>query len=194
MVANRPCRCRRPASPMPAALSPALAAIRRATHKTIAAVTDDLDKFRFNRAVARIRELTNALEELPVVRARRAARCLREGLETVARLIGPMMPHLAEEMWQTLGGEGLLADQPWPVADPRADARRAGDDRGAGQRQAARHARNAARYGQGRCRERRAGVAAGDSAGSKGSRRARSSSCRTASSTSSREPAASPQR
>ena len=103
---------------MPAALPPALAATRRATHKTIAAVTDDLDKFRFNRAVARIRELTNALEELPSSEPG-APEVLREGLETLARLLGPMMPHLAEEMWQTLGGEGLLADQPWPVADPQ---------------------------------------------------------------------------
>ena len=103
---------------MPAALPPGLAAIRRATHKTIAAVTDDLDKFRFNRAVARIRELTNTLEELPSSEPG-APEVLREGLETLARLLGPMMPHLAEEMWQTLGGEGLLADQPWPVADPQ---------------------------------------------------------------------------
>jgi leucyl-tRNA synthetase len=103
---------------MPPALSPALAATRRATHKTIAAVTDDLDKFRFNRAVARIRELTNALEELASSEPG-APQVLREGLETLARLLGPMMPHLAEEMWQTLGGKGLLADQPWPVADPQ---------------------------------------------------------------------------
>ena len=103
---------------MPPTLSPTLTTIRRATHKTIAAVTDDLDKFRFNRAVARIRELTNALEELPAP-ADGAPEVLREGLETLARLLGPMMPHLAGEMWQTLGGEGLLAEQPWPVADPQ---------------------------------------------------------------------------
>jgi len=107
-----------PGTPIPPALSPALATTRGATHKTIAAVTDDLDKFRFNRAVARIRELTNALEELPSSEPG-APQVLREGLETLARLLGPMMPHLAEEMWQTLGGKGLLADQPWPVADPQ---------------------------------------------------------------------------
>jgi leucyl-tRNA synthetase len=107
-----------PGTPIPRDLSPALAAIRRATHKTMAAVTDDLDKFRFNRAVARIRELTNTLEELPSSEPG-APQVLREGLETLARLLGPMMPHLAEEMWRTLGGEDLLADQPWPVADPQ---------------------------------------------------------------------------
>ena len=74
-------------SPMPSALAPALDATRRATHKTIAAVTDDLDKFRFNRAVARIRELTNTLEELPVVRARRAGGASRgsRNLDPAAR-------------------------------------------------------------------------------------------------------------
>ena len=105
------------ASRPPARQSPALDAIRRTTHKTIAAVTDDLDKFRFNRAVARIRELTNALDELPADE-RGAAEVFREGLETLARLLGPMMPHFAEEMWLTLGGPGLLADQRWPEADP----------------------------------------------------------------------------
>jgi leucyl-tRNA synthetase len=101
---------------IPPFLSAEVATVRRTTHKTIAAVTDDLDKFRFNRAVARIRELTNALEELPVD-APAAEYALREGLETLAKLLGPMMPHLAEEMWETLGGSGLLADQPWPKAD-----------------------------------------------------------------------------
>ena len=118
MVSEPPVSPAAPGSPMPPTLSPTLTTIRRATHKTIAAVTDDLDKFRFNRAVARIRELTNALEELPASESG-APEVLGEGLETLARLLGPMMPHLAEEMWQTLGGEGLLAEQPWPVADPQ---------------------------------------------------------------------------
>ena len=43
---------------------------------------------------------------------------LREGLEVATRLIGPMMPHLAEEMWRTLGHEELIADAPWPKPDP----------------------------------------------------------------------------
>ncbi|MFZ2005735.1 MAG: leucine--tRNA ligase [Stellaceae bacterium] len=101
---------------IPADLSPALAAIRRATHKTIAAVTDDIDKFRFNRAVARIRELSNTLEGIADGDIAAGA-VMREGLETVTRLLGPMMPHLAEEMWQHLGHDDLLADVPWPQAD-----------------------------------------------------------------------------
>ncbi len=110
-----------PGTQVPGALSPPVAALRRTIHQTIAAVTDDLDKFRFNRAVARIRELSNAIEELPEETLRSepgAPAVLREGLETLARLLGPMMPHLAEEMWLVLGGAGLLAEQPWPVADP----------------------------------------------------------------------------
>jgi leucyl-tRNA synthetase len=102
---------------VPATLSPSVVAVRRIIHKTIAAVTDDLDKFRFNRAVARIRELTNALDELPVTELG-APEALREGIEALTRLLGPMMPHLAEEMWELLGGNGLLAEEPWPKADP----------------------------------------------------------------------------
>jgi leucyl-tRNA synthetase len=120
MVSEPPVPLPPPATAVPAALDPILERVRRATHRTIAAVTDDLNKFRFNRAVARIRELTNVLDELPATVLAKdpgAPAVLREWLETLTRLLGPMMPHLAEEMWQVLGGRSLLATMPWPQAD-----------------------------------------------------------------------------
>ena len=103
-------------SPRPPSLGPAAGEAERAVHKTIAAVTRDLDGFRFNKAVARVRELTNLIDGLdqgdggaPWVR--------RLGLETAVRLFGPMMPHLSEELWRRLGHDTLLADMPWPEAD-----------------------------------------------------------------------------
>jgi leucyl-tRNA synthetase len=100
----------------PRELSPAADKTRRAIHRSIAAVTDHIDKFRFNSAVARIRELTNLLEE--VTDGPGAGAVMREGIETAVRLIGPMMPHLAEELWHLLGHRTLLADERWPQADP----------------------------------------------------------------------------
>jgi leucyl-tRNA synthetase len=88
-------------------------AARGTIHKAIAAITDDLEKFHFNKAVARIRELTNALADLADGDGVR-----REGLDALAVLIGPMMPHLAEELWQQQGHDTLLVDQPWPRFDP----------------------------------------------------------------------------
>jgi leucyl-tRNA synthetase len=85
--------------------------IRRQIHKTIALVSEDLDRFHFNKAVARIRELTNALSDGATGWA------LREGLEAVVLLMAPMMPHLAEELWTELGHDTLVSDTPWPVAD-----------------------------------------------------------------------------
>jgi leucyl-tRNA synthetase len=101
---------------IPNALSPAVDKTRRAIHRAIVAATDHIEKFRFNSAVARIRELTNALEEIREEDGARSV--LREGIEVAVRLIGPMMPHLAEELWQALGHRRLLSDEPWPVADP----------------------------------------------------------------------------
>ncbi|MFC3125154.1 leucine--tRNA ligase [Pseudoroseomonas globiformis] len=88
--------------------------LRRATHRTIAAVTEALETFAFNVAVARIHEFANILEASQ--EADGAAR--REALEAAARLISPMMPHLAEELWSLLRPDGgLVADLPWLVAD-----------------------------------------------------------------------------
>jgi leucyl-tRNA synthetase len=101
---------------MPAPLAPEAEKLRRAIHRTTAAVTDHIEKFRFNSAVARVRELTNLLEAM--ADGPGASAVMREGVETAVRLIGPMMPHLAEELWQALGHDRLLADEPWPAADP----------------------------------------------------------------------------
>jgi len=90
--------------------------VERLVHRTVVAVTDDLEKFRFNKAVARIRELSNAVEAMKEGDAG-AAWVLRFATETLTILIGPLMPHLAEEIWQTLGHASLIADTPWPIAD-----------------------------------------------------------------------------
>ena len=103
-------------SPMPE-LAPECISARSLIHKTIAFISDDLERFQFNKAVAHIREMTNALGNLPAASAG-AGWVLREGLEAAARLIGPMMPHLAEEMWHELGYTTLLTATPWPEADP----------------------------------------------------------------------------
>ena len=90
--------------------------LRQATHRAIAAVTEALDTFAFNVAVARIHELANAVEE---ARGGDGA-ALREALEMLARLSAPMMPHLAEDLWAALRpADGrLVAELQWPEADP----------------------------------------------------------------------------
>ena len=104
-------------SPPPDALGDRADRTWRAVHKAIAEVGGDLDRFHFNRAVARIRELTNLLGDLQGG-ADDIAWVRRAGLETAAQLIGPIMPHLAEELWRRLGHATLLAETPWPVHDP----------------------------------------------------------------------------
>ena len=103
----------------------AATALRRMTHRIIAAVTEALEGFAFNVAVARLHEFANALAEAerrPAAAADGAGltAARREGLRTLALLIAPMMPHLAEEMHARLGGTDgvLVAELPWPEADP----------------------------------------------------------------------------
>jgi leucyl-tRNA synthetase len=90
---------------------------RRLIHKTIDGVTNDLERFHFNRGVARIRELSNFVQGLDLSVADCAA-VAREAADTLVLLLGPMAPHIAEELWALLGHEGGIADVPWPVADP----------------------------------------------------------------------------
>ena len=103
-------------TPVPGELSPAAAKARAAIHRTIAAVTQQFDQIQCNKAVAALRELTNQLSELDGSGAGEAW-VLREGAETLVKLCAPMMPHLADEMWQALGNSGFVVDVPWPVAD-----------------------------------------------------------------------------
>ncbi|MEM9706586.1 MAG: class I tRNA ligase family protein, partial [Pseudomonadota bacterium] len=87
--------------------------LRRATHSLIAGVSDDIEQFRFNRAIARIYEFLSVLKKL-----RSADQWSRaEALSVLVRIVAPFTPHLAEECWETLGGAGLVCDAPWPVAD-----------------------------------------------------------------------------
>ena len=100
----------------PDAFDDAAEEVLRKIHRTIVDVSADFDAFRFNRAVARVRELTNSLANLDGDGADRAwAR--RFGFETTAQLIAPVMPHLAEELWSILGHKVLLSDTDWPRAD-----------------------------------------------------------------------------
>jgi leucyl-tRNA synthetase len=104
-------------APLPARLSAAAIELKRAIHRTIHSVTEELDRFHFNKAVALIRELSNRIETFAVDDP--AAPALRrEGLETLVLLLAPMVPHLAEELWQRLGHAELVADTAWPSADP----------------------------------------------------------------------------
>ncbi len=88
-------------------------ALRQMIHRTIADFTNDLERFHFNRAVARAREIANALESFEG-----DAAVLREGVETLMRLLNPMLPHITEEVWQHLGHATPLVQSPWPKADP----------------------------------------------------------------------------
>ncbi len=91
-------------------------ALRRAVHQAITDVTGDLERFHYNRAVAHLYELANTISAACKTGGASGG-ALREALETLVRLIGPMMPHLAEEMWKALGQETLLCDVAWPQAD-----------------------------------------------------------------------------
>jgi leucyl-tRNA synthetase len=101
--------------------------LRRVAHKAIDRMTANIDAFALNSAVAEVRILSNATGDLIAalpnqdgkrIAAPTLAQALAEAVDILVRLAGPMMPHLAEEMWQALGHDRLLAEESWPVADP----------------------------------------------------------------------------
>ncbi|MEQ8696770.1 MAG: class I tRNA ligase family protein, partial [Bauldia litoralis] len=117
MVAEPPIALPQPGAARPDSFDEGELSVRRVIHKTIQGVGEDFERFHFNRAVARVRELTNALADF-APSGPAGAWVLREGLETVAQLINPMTPHLGEELWEKLGHTGMLVDTAWPEADP----------------------------------------------------------------------------
>jgi leucyl-tRNA synthetase len=97
-------------------------AISQLAHKTLKAVQYDYDKLWFNKAVARIYELVNAIAgPLTTVAAGKATpdycAAVRDAAEILVQLVAPMTPHLAEECWAALGHTGLLSQAPWPAYD-----------------------------------------------------------------------------
>ncbi|MBL0925530.1 MAG: leucine--tRNA ligase, partial [Sphingomonadaceae bacterium] len=86
-------------------------ALDRKTHQAIAGVGADIEALSFNKAVAKIYDLANAIEKAAPSASRDAA------IRTIVLLSAPMVPHLAEEAWTKLG-EGMIADMPWPDVDP----------------------------------------------------------------------------
>jgi leucyl-tRNA synthetase len=86
-------------------------ALDRKRDQTVAATAEDIEALSFNKAVARIYELTSAIEKATPSASRSQA------IKTVLLLVAPMMPHLAEEAWSVIG-EGLVAEAAWPPVDP----------------------------------------------------------------------------
>jgi leucyl-tRNA synthetase len=87
-------------------------ALRRKLHRTIAAVGENIESLAFNKAVANVYELANAVEKAPPSADR------SDAAATILRLVAPMVPHLAEEAWAVAGNSGMIADAAWPKADP----------------------------------------------------------------------------
>ncbi|MCP5149674.1 MAG: leucine--tRNA ligase [Ectothiorhodospiraceae bacterium] len=103
-----------------AALDEAGRAVRRATHETIAKVSDDVGRrYKFNTACAACRELLNAVlahdDPSPAARAVR-----QEALEAIVLMLAPVVPHACHALWHALGHDGAVMDERWPVADTAA--------------------------------------------------------------------------
>ena len=97
---------------MDAAPNDADAALTKAMHVAIKDVTLGVESFGFNAAIAKLYAFVNTL-----AKSKAGAAVKREATITLAQLMSPMTPHLSEEIWAMFGGEGLIANAPWPVAD-----------------------------------------------------------------------------
>ena len=97
--------------------------LHRKTHQTIKKVTDDIEqRFHFNTAISAVMELVNAIYQFRSNgdHGPEALSVLRFAVETAIVLISPMVPHIADEMWQALGHEKSVIQEPWPQWDEKA--------------------------------------------------------------------------
>ncbi|MBT5767318.1 MAG: leucine--tRNA ligase [Kordiimonadaceae bacterium] len=90
--------------------------LRRITHLSIDSIGKDIENFHFNAAVAQTYKYANAISSFKPDGSDGDKYALFEAIKTIILITAPMMPHLAEEMWSLIGGEGLVSDAPWPVA------------------------------------------------------------------------------
>ena len=103
----------------PAELSKSDQELRRATHTAIAAISEDLDgeELQFNTAVSELMKLSNAMASSMATVVDAVA---QEAIQTLLVLLAPFAPHLADELWEQLGGNGSVHQQQWPLLDPEA--------------------------------------------------------------------------
>jgi leucyl-tRNA synthetase len=105
----------------PALFSAPALVVRKAAHRALARVTEDIEKLRFNRAIAHIYEFANALgaalDSTGAAAAPDLAFAVREAADIMVALFHPMMPHLAEECWVALGHDSLIAVEAWPQVE-----------------------------------------------------------------------------
>jgi leucyl-tRNA synthetase len=118
----------------PAGFGQAALKLRKATHRALAAVTADIEKLHFNVCVAHIYEFANTLNavigdmgsqdgadlgaETGAIATPDFRWAMREAVNILVQLFAPMMPHLAEECWASLGHQALVAQAPWPTLEP----------------------------------------------------------------------------
>ena len=106
----------------PATFGPAAQELRRAAHKALDKVGGNIEGLRFNVAVAQLYELTSVLQSSLQKQVDSQSPdlqwALREAAEMLVQMVGPMMPHLAEDCWARLGYNTLLAERPWPAPEP----------------------------------------------------------------------------
>jgi leucyl-tRNA synthetase len=118
-ITNEIMALKRPTTPVPFGSESTL--LRRAAHKALFGVTEDVEKLRFNRCVAHIYELSNALSGA-LAKSTQAhepdmIQAMHEAASIMTQLMAPMMPHLSEECWAALGHKTLVGEASWPVVD-----------------------------------------------------------------------------